>query len=301
MKAFVDKIVLAVGVLALAGGAGFYVTQKGQGGSNNPLIDQQPSGTAYENLSPAKLTAAGTEWPEPVPQDGDGYELYDVFTPPKIWWDAEKGIFVFEPPIGGKKKVAFGLALLGLDRELYRIQMEAFFGRGPDAMAQIYDDVTQKSYRGKVGEKFEEIDTAIVALENELVTNPDGTIRRIPRVTLLDGASGEEITLTTDERLYVPNKFDIKMEVVRPYPSEEFLWKESDATHSVGDVTWKLLEFNFDNQSVTVEKTVPEQEIETETLVVTTPSSASESAEDTSTEEENAPAQEISPDDGLFF
>jgi len=306
MKAIYDKLILIVGVLALAAGTGFYFMKNGDAGVESTVLDQQPSGPAYSAIQPPRMPEVDSAWVEPTPQDEAGLQLYDVFTPPKIWWDGKA--FIFEPPEPPEEAIPFGLALRAFEQELYRIQMEAFVGRGESAQAQIFDSVTNQKYRGGVGAYFEEIDTTIVDLENPLEEGADGTFRRVPRVTLLDGGSGKEISLTTDERRYIPDEYKIHFETLFPYPSEKFVWEEVGDTRGVGNVTFKLLDFNFDNKSATVEKTSPDRDsIEQETLNVTSQPAAANREPETVTQPEpddqtasEEPASEKSSSDEGF-
>ncbi|WP_309387196.1 hypothetical protein [Cerasicoccus frondis] len=270
MNAFYDKIILAVGVLALAGSAAYYTTLKVEASSG---ANQQPFGEAYEPFQAADFTPSSAHWGEPEAQDADGLELYDVFTPPKIWWDESTKTFIFQPPRGEEQVPPFGLRFAGIERELFRIQLEAYFeglsGKNKDATVSLFNYQSDQAFRGKVGDQFTEHDVEIVDFVVEKVVTEEGLISRVPRVTIRDGVSGELIVLTTEERLYVPNSFDLTFDTVSPYPAKTIVWEEKGDSETVGDVTWKLLDFDFDKQSATVEKTFADDSpTETKTLTV---------------------------------
>lgn len=298
MNGFYDKIILAVGVLALAGSAGYYATSMTVDGDN--AAAPTPGGADYETLSAKEISANFKNWPDPTSQDEAGNELYDVFTPPKIWWDPENQQFIFvpleDPP---PPAPPFGLRLTSFDQELYRIQLEAYFedlsGEISKASIMFFDNKTGTSFRGKVGESFPEHDAEILDFTVNKVVNDDGSIRRVPRVTILDRESGEKIQLTTEERLYIPNSYMLNFRTLDPYPAETFMWEEVGATKSVEDVTYKLLDFDFDKQTATVEKTFAEDyPAETKTLSVADEKPAETTVQPESNEEnsseENFPA-----------
>lgn len=292
MKGFYDKIILAVGVLALAGSGAFYVTQ-GKGDANNPLLNQAPSGAAYAPIAAPTFSELDSAWPDPVAQDDKGLELYDVFTPPKIFWKPPQ--FVFEPWLPASIPVPFGLELLAVDRELYRIQVEAYFastsGQDKDAKIQFYDYKTKSSFRGSVGDKFPEHAVEILDFSVTREVNDDGTILRVPHVAIKDLDSGKDITLTTDERLYIPDQFELRMSTVSPYRQENFSWQKTGDTHTAGDATFELLDFDFDNQTASVEKQSPDLESpETETLFAV----GNLKAESTTSAAEGSPSDENS-------
>ncbi|WP_309399814.1 hypothetical protein [Cerasicoccus maritimus] len=300
MNAFYDKIILAVGVLALAGSGAFYATQKA---SANSDASKQPFGDDYSSLEVADFSSSTAEWGDPIPQDEAKREKYDVFTPPKIWWDAKEGKFIFEAPGSTPPPPPFGITFLGVEQELFRIQLEAYFealsGDFKDATVSLFDYNSNEAFRGKVGDKFPEHNVEIIDFEVNRVVDDQGLISLVPRVTIKDGESGELIVLTTAERLYVPNSYKLTFQNYDIYGDDMILWEEVGQSKTVGDVTFKLLDFDFDNQTATVEKTFADDSpTKTETLNVANAVSSEPSASlETESSEESGPAEENS---GLF-
>ncbi|GHB96392.1 hypothetical protein [Cerasicoccus arenae] len=302
MKGFYDKIILAVGVLALAGSGAYYATQQAQ---DKALTPSSPMGSDYEVLAIPEVVTQSGVWNDPIPQDEKGYELYDVFTPPKIWWFEDEQKFDFAPPKPPEEVIPFGLKFVSIEQELYRIQLESYAtaltGKDRDASISFFDNETGDSFRGKVGDKFPEHEAEIVDFKVEKLINDNGTIRRMPKVTIKDLASGESIVLTTDEQLFIPNSYQLNFETMNPYPKQNFTWEKTGDSKVVADVTFKLLEFAFDKQTASVEKTFADEkplEIETLTVASTTPSVPLGSDDIT---EENSPQSEIPSDfDNLF-
>ncbi|MGE9294481.1 MAG: hypothetical protein ACQKBW_12780, partial [Puniceicoccales bacterium] len=76
-----------------------------------------------------------------------------------------------------------------------------------------------------------------------------------------------EIVLSSGSKLFIEGKLKIIMATAKPFAPAEFTWEEVGQTYQVGDTTFTLQEINFDNQTVTVEKTAPDlEENEVETL-----------------------------------
>lgn len=271
MNGFYDKIILAVGVVALAGSAAYYATamKTEVGGKTSPT----PYGADYETLASKEITADFKDWQEPSVQDEAGLEKYDLFTPPKIWWDTESQTFIFVPPEGEKPPPpSFGLQLASFEQDLYRIQFEAYFepleGGVKNSSIQLYDFKTDTSFRGKVGESFAEHDAEILDFKVEVINREDGRISRVPSVTIMDKESGEKITLTTEERLYIPNSYKLTFKTQTPYPVETWVWEEAGVSKAIANVTFKLLDFDFDKQTATVEKTFADEEYPTEEKIL---------------------------------
>lgn len=264
MKNFYDKILLAVAVILLILALAFTFMGSGTKPESN-LGNQQPTGADFTVIEVPDASIIGdTEWPEPLFVDDNPLRIYQVFTPPKIYWDpiAKELSWVaidIDPPL---PPPPFGVELVSLERELFRVQFEAYFvkeGEGFDNdVLLIYNHELGEAVRGTVGQEFPEHEFKIVSFDIERVvkeTEDSIEIFRYPTVVIEDlREDGKQITLTTAERLYVPDKYNINMRAVDPYPEEAFSWHGKDETKKLGEDTFTLLDFNFDNQTVTVEK-----------------------------------------------
>jgi len=283
MKQFYDKLLLIVALLAFGGSVAFYFMGKDDaapgGGSSASL-----NGSAFSPLATPEVVDSGsTEWPEPMWVGENKQRLYRVFTPPKIYWDAQKQELTWVAPPDPDAPVeipVFGVELVALERELFRIQLEADFGSrtgsSDDAIIQLYNHEKHEKILGSPGDEFPEDEFKIVSFRVErVILEEEGStvIYKNPIVVIEDMRAGEEITLEGAERLYVPGKFNIVMRTEGEGTPETFTWTEIGQTYSSanGDV-FTLLEFNFDNQTATVEKMpasteeVPEPEAEVEVL-----------------------------------
>ncbi|QYY36532.1 hypothetical protein [Ruficoccus sp. ZRK36] len=264
MKKFYDKILFAVALLLLAGSLAYYFVGSPSGPAGSAL-GSKPTGPAYESVPAPEQTQAGsTDWPEVTPVDENPNRVYQVFTPPKIYWDPVAGVLTWDAPYinGGPKKPPFGLILTSVNRELFRIQFEAYFesddGNFDHAIVQFFNHENRETIRGSVGDKFPAQDFEIVSfkVERKVIEREGSTeIFRYPTVVINDTRSGEQLTLTTAERLYVPDQFEVNMATTKPYPPETFTWTQVGDKKRFDDAEFTLVEFNFDNQSATVEKT----------------------------------------------
>ena len=69
-------------------------------------------------------------WMEPSPQGGPNW-IFDIFTPPVIYYDEASGRFTVTPPFRNDPDVmddAFELRLLGIRREPFRFQLVSYAG-----------------------------------------------------------------------------------------------------------------------------------------------------------------------------
>jgi len=271
MQAFYDKLLLIIGALALAAGIGIYFAKAGSPGpeaAGPQVTGIEPRGGAYEPLPVPDVEAETSAWPDPVPQDEQGYEVYHIFTPPKIWYDPEAGEFIFNPPEPPTPPPAFGIKLIAVERQPYRVQLkgyiEAASGDFDDAniLLDVYTNPTSPPSTintAQIGDEYPELGIRILDFENALVENPDGTVTRVPTLRLYDRLRDEEIILTSTERRFIEGAY-----IVRFYqadnPSNRWVTTETGTSRQFGDNTYTLLDFDFDNQSATVEKSAPDLE-----------------------------------------
>lgn len=274
MKNFYDKIILVLALLALGAGVGFYFLKAGDAHSNAKMLSQAPSGPAYTQVAVPEVNIASVEWAEPTPQGNSELELFDIFTPPKIYWNEAESKFIYELPKPIVPPPPFGLDLISINQELFRIQLEAYFegpsGKPEDAIWQFYNSKLGESVRGHIGESFPAHGFRLDSGEVKRVieeTEGSTTVRQVPTVIITDLDDNRQITLSTGSKLILDGKLTVKMATAKPYAPEEFNWKAVGDTFSTDDASFVLKEINFDNQSVTVEKTSPDlKEPETKTL-----------------------------------
>ncbi len=279
MNKFYDKIFFAVALLLLAGSLAFYFLGSDAGPASQAQAGK-PTGSTFEPVTvPEQAERGSTEWPDVQSVADNPARRYEVFTPPKIYWDPVAGMLTWQSPYRPPEpEKPFGVVLESVKRELFRIQFEAYFesddGDFDHSIVQFYNHENHETIRGSVGDKFPAQDFEIVSfnVERKVIEREGSTeIFRYPTVVINDTRSGEQLTLTTAERRYVPDQFEIHMATTAPYPPESFVWTKIGDKKTFDDAAFTLTEFNFDNQSATVEKTPfasddgtePEPEIKT--------------------------------------
>ena len=282
MNKIYDKLLLAVAVLALLAGVGFYVTKSGETPSTAPQVGQ-PGDNPYQVIPIPTSSEVTATWPDAVETSTQPpLELYDVFTPPKIWID-KNGNFVFESPITPPPipPPPFGLYLAGIERDVYRIQIEGYIEEdlkdASKSLVLLFDEETQKQVRARVGQKKAKSEFTLVSFTIERVKDKDGNTSKNVIATILDQRSGEEVILKDGERLYndtttvvLASKEDATVKVVLQEAPKAF---ETTAGKFV------LEAINLEESSVTVKKLANEElelESETQQLFLSTSNEATE-------------------------
>ena len=125
MNKIYDKLLLAIAILALLGGIGFFVTNSGDLPSAETPVTFQSGDNPYVSLPRPESSESEASWPE-VDEQEPGVR-YDVFTPPAIYIGPD-GEFVFEPwwTDVDRPEPTDKLYLASIEREPYRIQLEGY-------------------------------------------------------------------------------------------------------------------------------------------------------------------------------
>ncbi|HKK18213.1 MAG TPA: hypothetical protein VJ952_05980 [Opitutales bacterium] len=274
MKKFYDKLLLALAVLALLGGALFYVLKSAGAEDLGAGPELSPADNPYEPVPIPDPTAETASWPEPGPQSSGPNWLYDVFTPPKIYIDKD-GNFTAEPPKVIDPEEPFGIYLAEIERKPYRIQMQGYSGdreKPEEAVLFFFDVERQIRFFIREGQSNEESEVEVLDFRIEREVDADNNISVTAIATILDKRIDEEIELNDEEALLSPELSlvflseedpDVRVELTLEPPISAVPF-ETPAGEYV------LTQINLEDRSVTVEKKPTEEsEAETRTLEAT--------------------------------
>ena len=275
MNKIYDKLLLAVAVLALLASVGFYVLKSGEL-PTAALQLGQPSDNPYQSIPVPVSSSVTATWPdaeETSQQPAD--ELYDVFTPPKIWVNAD-GSFGFKSPIDKTlPKPPFGIYLAKIERDPYRIQIEGYIEEdlkdASKSLVLLFDEEQQQQVRARIGQVIAEAEFTLQDFTIERVRDSDGNISKDVNVTLLDQRSGEEVTLKHGERLYNDSTTIILRS--NEDASVEIVLDQAPQSFETAAGKYQLQEINLEESSVTVKKLANQElelDSETEQLFLTT-------------------------------
>ena len=204
MNKIYDKLLLALAVLLLLAGVGFYVMNLGNLPSSKPQISVQPADNPYQSIPVPEFSETEANWPEAEPQS-TGWR-YDVFTPPKIYI-GDDGRFTIEPwEVAGpvEPPAPFGIYLVSVSRDPYRIQLEGYIEEDRDDpsknLALFFDEERQRGVRARAGDERPASDFKLLDFTVERIRASESEIGRVARATILDQRTGSEIVLVDNER-----------------------------------------------------------------------------------------------------
>ena len=199
MNHFYDKILLALAVLALAGGTAVYFTGNSIAKSSSVNTESRP----YEPVPVPKSDFPEVSWSEPVAQPS-GF-LYDVFTPFNIFIDKNGNFTQVGPNIKVFANTFGDPYLIGIERPLYRIQMEGFIEEDPADPSKVlilmYDEENNESIRARVCLEYADTEFRVDDFRVDRVEE-GGATYKVAQTTITDLRSGEQVALNDIEAQY---------------------------------------------------------------------------------------------------
>lgn len=202
-----------------------------------------------------------TVWAKPPAQSQGGGWLYEVFTPPVIYYHAAARTFAVTPPHyapAGTAETVFGLELLAVKRAPYRLQLAGYFGAPGDYLAAFVSSEVPQTLLARAGRRFEELGLTLKSFDVRKVAveaDSPGPVYDIAALAVLfDEEAGTEVLLDsrstklTDTPLAVFQAPDGKG---RPRELQE------GDTFSEADATYRIERIQLDPPEVVVARTAP--------------------------------------------
>ena len=262
MRVSYDKICLTFSLVVLLVSCLFYLLHNDSADAGLLASIRDEVGQAdYLPIPSEDIQQVDALWSAPKPQDKEGFELFDTFTPPKIYWDQLGQQLVFEPLVPPPPLKPFGVELLAIKHKPYHVQLEAFFlpidAPVGQSIVQFYDSDRGLALRGRSGEHFPESGFALVGFRIDKIVNESKyskTISKASIATIQDINTGKIIDLNINEIQYEENTYIILMRTTQLIQPIEFVWQELGDSFDNGGVRYQLLGFDEQQQSVLVEK-----------------------------------------------
>ena len=268
MKNFYDKLILLIAVFAVAGGVRLYLQKTAKARDLESPVKVQPADKPYVAVPVPETPSAEAEWPD-APEQSTGW-TYDVFTPPKIYLD-ENGQFTAEGWVPPPPEEPFGIYLVGLERDAYRIQIQGYIEEDRQDPSKnlvlLYDEERGVPVRLRAGDRNEAAELEVLDFNIERKINAQmGEVEIIAQATIRDLRTGEELSLTEGERRY-NNGITVSLRSNED-PSFGIELTEAGVTFENERFQYKLLSINLEENSITVEKLPSEEGRESEILTL---------------------------------
>lgn len=207
------RLLLAAGAV-LAVGSGVWFTVLDRSASRQGRTTVRPvtlSSTAYAPVGRDAPAVRSEAWDSPPPQTRGRDWVYDVFTPPEIFYDARTKQFSIAPPAPepvaeAPTEAPFGLALAEVRRVPFRLQLVGYVGGEGNYRGLFENVVTGETFLATGGRSLPALALRIESLavtRQPVATEESSPVNRpVATAVVRDERTGRQITLTNLERYY---------------------------------------------------------------------------------------------------
>ena len=206
-----DQVAVVVGlVVALASGGVFagMAWRDGKAPSGPPPTVQLTDAPYAATVADAAVVKSET-WALPSAQSKGRDWVYDAFTPPEIFYNARSKHFTVKPPLATSDDMpeeAFGLELVTVRPEPFRLQMIGYVGEGKDARGIFENVASGDVLLATAGRRVPNLSLTIKSFEIAMVeiALPQSTTtrQRVGTAVVRDEKTGRDVVLTNRERRF---------------------------------------------------------------------------------------------------
>jgi len=229
---------------------------------------------ATVSLNPPVLTAAAyvpaavdapvvknIEWEAPVALSRGRDWLYDLFTPPEIFYNSRTRQFAVSAPLTGGDEPAeapFGLELVSVRPEPFRLQLIGYVGGAGEARGIFENRRTGEVFLASAGRRVAdlalEIKAFTVRAEPVAIAESMSFSQRVATATIHDLRTKGDLTLTQRERHFTGNVFGLVALEGEGAPREVL----AGDTLKLGAALYHIERIVMDPATIEVTKTAPD-------------------------------------------
>jgi hypothetical protein len=277
-----DKIFVSIGGLALVLTSVWAFLQQSKISSLDSAASAPAGGSSYESTQLKVELPPSQNWAEAKPQPAGENWIYNVFTPPKIYYNTQNKQFTVIPPALIKDPEPTEtpvipppparppLELVKVSQPLFRLQLVGYIGDEGNYRGTFSNELSGKTFFGTTGRKIPDLNLEIVKFEAKrqkvAVQGGSTLVEVIAFAVVKDTITGKEYRLELEKRL--PDGPLVAL--VKLSDGSEKEVRSGDTLQS-GETTYKVGTVTQQPPSIVVTKsTGTEQPIE-ETLTVPPP------------------------------
>ena len=195
------------------------------------------------------------DWIAPVHQSWDPRAVFEVFTPPIIYFNPATDSFTLESPFPAPvSQPDFGLELVAVERALYRLQYEGFAGREGAYVVLLRNEETGLGLRGRTGQRLIEGDCVVVdfSVDRRLIEQDNGSpiIQETVVIVIYDERLQMEVILGPEPRYQSEARAVLRQ---RGEGGEMFSLVEEE-TLELEDAHYRVVKIDMEAGSVAVER-----------------------------------------------
>lgn len=206
IKTNYDKLLVALAAAVLAVSAGWMWSHQVEiARLQHQSVAVELTGAAYALSGLASPETKAAVWAKPAAQSSGSGWLYEVFTPPVIYYNTLARSFTVTPPMnladGG---TPFGLELVDVRLEPYRLQLAGYFGEPGDYLAAFVSPGQPETLLARSGRHFVQLGLTLKSFDVKKVEVANTDALPVYDVAalavLLDDKTGEEVVLDSRQR-----------------------------------------------------------------------------------------------------
>ena len=208
LKSNFDKLLLVLAAVVLGlSGAWTWQQQAEVRRLRTQAVMTQLAGASYELANLCAPDLPGAVWPKAPSQSHGGGWFYEVFTPPVIYYNTLANSFdVTAPGLAGESGLEFGIELLDVKREQYRLQLVGYIGRPGDYHAAFVSPNQPETLLVREGRRLAELDLTLKSFEVKRILIEHGDAWPVYDIValavLLDDRTGADVVLDSRARTF---------------------------------------------------------------------------------------------------
>lgn len=164
------------------------------------------SGVAYTPTGSGMEATENPGWNQPSPQARGAEWVYELFTPPEIYYDPRSREFSVKPPVTAGPEEQSHAAPLVAPPEPFRLQLVGYVGGEGSYLGTFENLATTEHILARTGRTLPELGVTIRDFQVKRVRRePDDsmpTSELIATAVVRDERTGEDVVLTNLERAY---------------------------------------------------------------------------------------------------
>jgi hypothetical protein len=253
-------LLLAAAALAVVS-AGVFGTLTWRQRAAAPLGRPPLSAAPYTAAAVEAPTVRHTVWEAPAPLARGRDWIYDVFTPPEIFYNARTRQFAVSAPLPVGDDAAespFGLELVRVRPEPFRLQLIGYVGGAGDTRGVFENRRSGEVFLAAAGHRVADLALSIkrFSVRSESAAQPESMNfrQRVATAVVHDQRTGGDVTLTQRERHFTDNVFALVAVAGESAPREVL----SGDTFQAGTASYRIGKITLEPASIEVTKTAPD-------------------------------------------
>ena len=225
-------------------------------------------------IEPVKIETSrriAISWPDPAGGRGADDWAFDVFTPPVIFYNRETGQFSISrpqeaPPEATVDETPFGLMVLAIEPELYRLQLVGYAGGSAEPWGIFQNEITGEGMVARAGDRFEDLGLEVRTLDvrrEDTIVPESMPLREIVAVAgIWDERTGTSVRLSSAGRRWT----ETPIATVQAAENGEERKLKAGESWQIGEDRYEVLAVSAEVAQAEIRKILPNGADEIRTL-----------------------------------